>query len=168
VVDVVAPGRLTAMIGTLPEPPADELWRAHADELLKFATVLAGPHDAYDIVADTMLNASEAANAPGVANRRAYLFRAVANRTHDEHRRRKRRWARDLAAVGPESTTQPDDFSEVRRAVARLSVQQRAVVYLAYWEDLSEREIAEMLELSPGTVHRTLQRARETLRKALQ
>jgi RNA polymerase sigma-70 factor (ECF subfamily) len=151
----------------LSEQPADELWRAHADELLRFATVLAGPHDAYDIVADTMLNAAEAASAPGVANRRAYLFRAVANRAHDEQRRRRRRWRRDLAAVGPASTTQPDDFSEVRRAVARLSVQQRAVVYLAYWEDLSEREIAELLELSPGTVHRTLQRARETLRKAL-
>jgi RNA polymerase sigma-70 factor (ECF subfamily) len=155
-------------MGILPEPLAVELWRAHADELLRFATVLAGPHDAYDIVADTMLNASEAATAPSVANRRAYLFRAVANRANDEHRRRKRRWRRDLAAVGPATTTQPDDFSEVRRAVARLSVEQRAVVYLAYWEDLSEREIAVMLELSPGTVHRTLQRARDTLRKALQ
>jgi RNA polymerase sigma-70 factor (ECF subfamily) len=168
VVDVVARGHLTATIGILSEPPADELWRAHADELLRFATVLAGPHDAYDIVADTMLTAADAATAPGVANRRAYLFRAVANRAHDEHRRRQRRWRRDLAAVGPASTTLPDDFSEVRRAVARLSVQQRAVVYLHYWEDLPEREIAELLDVSPGTVHRTLQRARETLRKALQ
>jgi RNA polymerase sigma-70 factor (ECF subfamily) len=167
VLDVVAPRHVTTTMVALPEPPADELWRAHADELLRFATVLAGPHDAHDIVADAMLSAGEAAQAPGVTNRRAYLFRAVANRAHDERRRRQRRWRRDLAAVGPASTALPDDFAEVRRAVAALSVRQRAVIYLTYWEDLPEREIAETLGLSPGTVHRTLQRARESLREAL-
>jgi RNA polymerase sigma-70 factor (ECF subfamily) len=167
VLDVVAPRRVTATMAVVPESPPDALWRAHADELLTFATVLVGPHDAYDIVADAMLSAGAAAQAPGVTNPRAYLFRAVANRAHDEHRRRQRRWRRDLAAVGPASTAAPDDFGDVRRAVARLSVHQRAAVYLAYWEDLPEREIAETLGLSPGTVHRTLQRARETLREAL-
>jgi RNA polymerase sigma-70 factor (ECF subfamily) len=168
VVGVITPRLLKATMDVLAEQSADELWRAHADELLRFATVLAGPHDAYDIVADVMLSAGPAASAPTVTNRRAYLFRAVANRANDEHRSRKRRWRRDLAAVGPASTWQPDDFSDVRRAVSHLTVQQRAVVYLAYWEDRPEREIAEMLELSPGTVHKTLERARGTLRKALQ
>ena len=102
-----------------------------------------------------------------VANPRAYLYRAVANRAYDLKRSRVRRWRRDLAAVGPASATQPDDFSDVRRAVARLSVTQRAVVYLAYWEDQPERAIAEHLGLSPGSVHKTLERARDTLRKAL-
>ena len=151
----------------VPELSIDDLWRAHADELLRFATVLAGPHDAYDIVADVMLSAGAAAADPGVTNPRAYLFRAVANRAYDEHRSRKRRWRRDLAAIGPASVEHADDHSEVREAVADLTVEQRAVVYLAYWEDLSERAIAELLGLSPGTVHRTLQRARDTLRKAL-
>ena len=151
----------------VPELSIDDLWRVHADELLRFATVLAGPHDAYDIVADAMLGAGAAATAPTVTNRRAYLFRAVANRAYDEHRSRKRRWRRDLAAVGPASVEQPDDHSEVREAVAHLTVEQRAVVYLAYWEDLPERAIADLLDLSPGTVHRTLQRARDSLRKAL-
>jgi hypothetical protein len=27
------------------------------------------------------------------------------------------------------------------------------VVYFTYWEDLPERAVAEMLQLSPGTVH---------------
>jgi RNA polymerase sigma factor (sigma-70 family) len=151
----------------VPELSIDDLWRAHADELLRFATVLAGPHDAYDIVADAMLGAAAAATSPNVTNPRAYLFRAVANRAYDAHRSRKRRWRRELAAIGPVSVQQPDDHSEVREAVAHLTVEQRAVVYLAYWEDLPERAIAELLDLSPGTVHRTLHRARDTLRKAL-
>lgn len=145
----------------------DELWRDHADELLRFATVLVGPDDADDVVADAFLGAADRATSPLVANPRAYLYRAVANRAHDEHRRRHRQWRRDLAAVGPASLDLPDDFGDVRRAVATLSLSQRAVVYLAYWEDLPERAIAELLELSPGTVHRTLDRARQTLRKAL-
>lgn len=149
------------------DSPEVELWRAHADELLRFATVLAGPHDAYDIVADAFLRAAPFATQPSVSNPRAYLFRAVANQACDERRRRQRRWQRDLAAVGPAVTAAPDDHSDVRRAVAALSVEQRAVVYLAYWADMTVRAIAEVLDVSPGTVHRTLERARATLRRSL-
>ena len=48
----------------VPDVSIDDLWRTHADELLRFATVLAGPHDAYDIVADAMLGAAASAGAP--------------------------------------------------------------------------------------------------------
>jgi RNA polymerase sigma factor (sigma-70 family) len=155
------------MMLALRETVDEELWRRHADELLRFATVLVGPTDAYDIVADTMLRVAAHVQSPTVTNRRAYLFRAVANRATDQRRSQLRRWRRDLAAVGPVSTTQPDDFADVRRAVAALSPMQRAVVYLTYWEDLPERAIADFLELSPGTVHHTLDRARTILRRAL-
>ena len=43
-----------------------------------------------------------------------------------------------------------DDFAEVRHAVARLTVAQRSVVYVAFWEDLPERAIADLLGVSPG------------------
>lgn len=145
----------------------DVLWRTHADELLRFATVLVGPHDAPDIVTDSFLRSSAALVSGHVDNPRAYLFRAVSNRTHDLRRSRERRWARDLAAIGPASTAAHDTFIDVRRAVADLSVQQRAVVYFAYWEDLTERDIADVLQISPGTVRRHLTRARHHLRKAL-
>jgi len=121
---------------------ADELWRSHADELLRFATVLVGPTDAHDIVVEAFLKGSDSIDASGVTNQRAYLFRAVMNQAHDLRRARERRWARDLAAIGPASTAAPDTFIDVRRAVAGLTVQQRAVVYFAYWEDLPERSIA--------------------------
>lgn len=146
---------------------ADELWRTHADELLRFATVLVGPTDAHDIVVEAFLRSTESMASGGVTNQRAYLFRAVVNHAHDLRRSRERRWARDLAAIGPTSMAAPDTFIDVRRAVAGLSVQQRAVVYLAYWEDLTERSIADFLQVSPGTVRRHLVRARSNLRKAL-
>jgi RNA polymerase sigma-70 factor (ECF subfamily) len=141
------------MMLALREIVDEDLWRQHADELLRFATVLVGPTDACDVVADTMLRVTPHVTSPTVTNKRAYLFRAVANRATDQRRSQLRRWKRDLAAVGPASTSQPDDFADVRRAVAGLSPMQPAVVYFTYWEDLPERAVAEMLQLSPGTVH---------------
>ncbi|MCU1398229.1 MAG: putative polymerase subfamily sigma factor [Acidimicrobiales bacterium] len=146
---------------------AESLWRLHAAELLRFATMLVGPADAGDIVADVMLRSERFVVAGTVDQPRAYLFRAVANQARDLRRARARRWARDLAAIGPLHADAPDTFVDVRRAVARLSVVQRAVVYLAYWEDMTERDIAELLDVAPGTVHRNLATARHQLRRVL-
>ena len=145
----------------------DVLWREHAGELLRFATVLVGPSDAPDIVTDSFLRSSATILSGEVDHPRAYLYRAVTNHAHDLRRSRERRWARDLAAIGPQTTTVHDTYVDVRRAVAGLSVQQRAVVYFAYWEDLPERAIAELLQIAPGSVRRHLVRARHHLRKAL-
>lgn len=151
-------------------PPTltEQLWREHAPELLRFATVLVGPSDAHDLVVEAVLKASDSLALGDVRNRRAYLFRAVSNRAHDLRRSRERRWVRDLAAIGPPAGAPPDSFVDVRRAVAELSLSQRAVVYFVYWEDLTERDTAALLQVSPGTVRRHLFRARNQLRKALQ
>lgn len=61
--------------------------------------------------------------------------------------------------------------SEARRllseALAGLPVEQRAVLVLRVFEELSYREIADALGLEMGTVMSRLARAREKLRKAL-
>jgi RNA polymerase sigma factor (sigma-70 family) len=56
---------------------------------------------------------------------------------------------------------------EVLDAVVRLSVQQRAAVFLTYWEDLSPDVVAERMGVSPGTVKRHLARARKRLGELL-
>jgi RNA polymerase sigma-70 factor (ECF subfamily) len=53
------------------------------------------------------------------------------------------------------------------RALGLLSAEQRSVFVLRVMEEMSYREIAEALELSPGTVMSRLSRAREKLRVAL-
>ncbi len=153
-------------IDDAPITATEVLWRHHADELLRFATVLVGPSDANDLVVEAFLRCAQGLIAE-VDNQRAYLYRAVSNRAHDLRRARQRRWARDLAAILPATTVDPDPLVDVRRAVASLSVAQRAVVYLVYWEDHTERSAAETLQISPGTVRRHLARARTHLRKAL-
>ena len=151
-----------------PGRSADELWRAHAPELVRFATMLVGPADANDVVSIAFLKARGALQAGGVDQARPYLFRVVANVAHDHLRGSRRRMARDLYAVLPELMGEQAVSVDVRRAVSRLSVRQRAVVYFTYWEDLPERDVAEILQITVGSVRRHLSRARDHLRKALQ
>ncbi|MEU4823349.1 SigE family RNA polymerase sigma factor [Actinomadura citrea] len=61
------------------------------------------------------------------------------------------------------------DRSEMRdalgRALSRLPERQRLAVMLRYYEDMSEREIAEVLGVSIGTVKSTVSRAMARLRE---
>lgn len=143
----------------------ESLWTAHAADLVRYATLLVGPNEAADVVSMAFIKVTSRTAA--VANARAYLFRTVTNCAHDQRRGRQRRQARDLHAVLPTLGRQTESDLDVRSAVAALSVRQRAVVYFAYWEDLDEPGIAEVLGISAGSVRRHLARARVHLRKAL-
>ncbi len=57
--------------------------------------------------------------------------------------------------------------SLLRRAVRSLDVEQREVIALHYFEDLSLREISAVLEIPAGTVKSRLHRALERLRELL-
>lgn len=146
----------------------DTLWREHSARLVGFATFLVGPFDANDVVVEAFLRAAPRVLTGKVENPYAYLLRAVTNHANDLRRTRSRRWRRDLHAIGPAHASVRDDFSHVRSAVAELSVAQRTVVYLVYWEDRTERDIASLLDVAPSTVRAHLVRARTHLRKALE
>ena len=148
-------------------PRQEELWEAHARELVRYATLLVGPADAPDVVAIAFSKLT-ASSRLDLSNPRAYLFRVATNVAFDQLRSAKRRQRRDLAAALPESVAQLDSHVDVRRAVARLSVGERAVVYFAYWEDLDTATIAALLQINPGTVRRRLERARFQLRRILE
>lgn len=148
-------------------PDLETLWRDHARSLIRFATLLVGTYDADDVAVDAFLGAAPRVLQIEVADERRYLLGAVAKTAASAHRSQRRRRRRDLHAVLPEPAGRDDLGADVRRAVAGLSVAQRAAVYFAYWEDLPEREVAAVLGVSVGTVHRNLARARLRLRKVL-
>jgi RNA polymerase sigma factor (sigma-70 family) len=146
---------------------ADAMWRLHGDTALRLATVLVGPDDAHDITVTGFLSALGSAGWSDATDHRGYVLRAVSFAARDHRRQRARRWRRDLLAVAATTTTAPETTVDLRRQIAELSVQQRNVIFLAYWEDMTEAAIADVLELSVGTVHRNLTRAKHRLRKAL-
>ena len=145
-----------------------EVYEKYADDLVRFATGVVGPDDAPDVVSTAMVNVLWAQTWESVRNPRAYLYRAVLNETHRHHRSTMRRRAVEARATSQGSPNpMPEVRPDVLDAVGRLSVRQRAVVFLAYWEDLRPSEIARRLGLSEGTVHRHLSRAETRLRRML-
>jgi len=73
-----------------------------------------------------------------------------------------RRAAAGSGEDGPRAHTLPDDG--LWGAVRSLPAQQRAVIALFYYEDLSVEDVAGVLGCSVSTVKVHLHRARETLR----
>jgi RNA polymerase sigma-70 factor (ECF subfamily) len=144
-----------------------EVYEKHAEELLRFATVLVGPDNAPDVLSGAVIKAYSSRAWPGVENRRAYLFRCVANEARTHGRSVRRRAAVESRAERPRVTVSQLPDVDVVRALKQLSPRQRAVVYLSYWEDLDQRAIAQLLGIGTGAVHRHLARARSNLRRML-
>ena len=146
-----------------------EVYRSHADELTRYATVLVGPDHAADVVTDAVLAAFGSPAWRDVDDRRAYLFRCVhhqaASRHRSDERRRRREERGGLRLAATHAIPEPS--IDALRALDELSPQQRSVVYLAYWEDRTAEQIAELLDVSPGTVRKQLARSRDRLREVL-
>ncbi len=142
----------------------EQVYVKYADELMRFATGLVGPADAEDVLADAVARCLRTRGWSEVANQRAYLYRAVLNEAHSLGRRRARRRVYPIEEL---TTAEPLVAPEVRAAVDRLSVRQRAVVLLTYWADLDPATVADRLGISEGSVRRHLARARARLREVL-
>lgn len=152
--------------GSSPVADAD-IYSTHAASLIRFATVLVGPNDAADVVSSAVLRALRSPGWPSVTNHRGYLYQAVSNEARNLFRSNTRRRQREARVVPSQVVQPPEAYPEVREAVQRLSVRQRAVVYLTYWEDMTDQAIAEHLGISAGSVRRHLARARRHLRRTL-
>lgn len=148
----------------------DRVYAECAEDLVRFATGLVGPHDAADVVSSAVLRVMWSPAWGEIEEPRAYLMRAVMNEAMSHHRSTIRRRAREARAAhrNPGIGTPPVVEPEVLEAVGRLSMRQRAVVVLRYWGDHPPQAIAEMLGISEGSVRRHLARARERLRRLLE
>lgn len=98
----------------------------------------------------------------------AYVYRAVLNGHRDWWRRRR---GREMSTDQPpergidDVTSQLVTRDSVLRALGSLTVRERSVIVLRYYESRSENEIADILRIEPGTVKSTASRALGKLRK---
>ena len=144
-----------------------ETYEALAPELIRFATGLVGPIDAPDVLSSAVVKSLSSPRWPSVADRRAYLYRAVFNEAQTHRRRASMRpWKEASTFSGPHWDV-PNLDPEVKDAVLGLSLRQRAVIVLTYWSDLDPAAVAVQLGISEGSVRRHLARARARLREAL-
>jgi len=108
---------------------------------------------------------------------RPWLMKVVYNHCIDVLRRRKvlnrllpKIYQRITANPDPtpdEAAVETDEREEVRRAVALLPEQDRAVVVLRYYQQMSYAEISKIMDIPEATVGTRLHRAREKIRRVL-
>jgi RNA polymerase sigma factor (sigma-70 family) len=103
----------------------------------------------------------------------SWMFRIMQNAWIDEVRARERRGQTFVAEelgenVGASTADAQIDAIAVRRAVAQLNDDQRAVVGLVLVEGLPYKEAADVLGVPIGTLTSRLARARETLQTLLE
>lgn len=140
-------------------------YEEHAESLSRFAAALVGSNDAQDVLSVAVLNVLRTGSE--IDNMTAYLYRSI-HRAALHHWRATRRRSRREGVVW-ESTVERDNTVDQRivDALGAMSPRQRAVVHLAYWEDLTTATIAGRLGVSVGTVKRHRTRAHAKLKEAL-
>jgi len=101
----------------------------------------------------------------------AWLRRLVVNACYDEARRVRRRAEVSLVSVGDrsitDSTSAMAETDRVERAFRRLPLEQRTVLALQHYLDLSHVEIAETLGIPLGTVKSRLRYGVASMRAEL-
>ena len=74
----------------------------------------------------------------------------------------------ELAAGNGEVTFDAEDATRIHRALGKLKARQREILTLSFLEELSHKEIAEVLGVNAGTVKSRIYYAKEALRKELE
>jgi RNA polymerase sigma-70 factor, ECF subfamily len=148
----------------------------HIDRAFGIALRLLGSSaDAEDVVQDTMLKVwtHRGRWEQGRAKFSTWLYRVVTNRCIDLHRRPR---TDNVDTVPEPMDTQPDAISSMHRdeitrmletAIQKLPEQQRVAVILSYHENMSNGEIAEVMNTTVAAVESLLKRGRQQLRDML-
>ncbi len=129
---------------------------------------LGGPQDADDAVQEVFLRLFRyGGDFESGEHLRRWLLRVTVNVCRDALKSPWRKRRVDLEEVPePPVFDQPED-GELYRAVLALSEKYRTVLDLFYYEELSVKEIADLLHVSPSAVTTRLSRAREALKRQL-
>jgi RNA polymerase sigma-70 factor (sigma-E family) len=151
-----------------------DVFAAHHAEALRLAYLLCGdPHRAEDITADAFVKLYKRWDRGGIANVRAYLRRTVVNEVNSKFRRlaverreAAKRSGDDRGARSAED--QLADSQAIAMALAALPQRQRTAVVLRYFADLPEREVADILGVSVGTVKSSVSRGLDRMRIVLE
>jgi len=150
----------------------EEYVQARGESLCRFAHLLCGDrHLGEDLVQEVLVKAHRRWTRIEAEQPESYLRTALV-RTHVSWLRRRSSGERPSAelapaAAGTDFTDQYATREDMWERLAGLTRTQRAVLVLRFYEDLDDREIAEVLRCSPSTIRvhaaRGLNRLRTTL-----
>ncbi|HWM18976.1 MAG TPA: sigma-70 family RNA polymerase sigma factor [Ilumatobacteraceae bacterium] len=156
----------------------EELLDAHRTSAFRVATVVLGSaHGADEVVQDASIRAwRSVASVDADRGFRSWYLRVVANTARNDRRSRGRRAALVLRLAAQPGRDMPDpeehavthdDRRRVIEAMNHLGRDDRLVIALRHFEQLSEKEMADVLGCAAGTVKSRLSRAMSRLRAQL-
>lgn len=159
----------------------EDLYHAHYARIEQLCRLwLKDPEEAEEVAQEVFLKLFQATKAQDAAFAwKTWLTRVALNACRDRRRSRWWKWWRDktveiedmhLPSPNPtpeENTVSSEERARIWRFFRALSVRQQEVFALRYVEGWSVEEVAQMLELTPGSVKQHLFRAVQHLRKAL-
>jgi RNA polymerase sigma-70 factor (sigma-E family) len=140
---------------------------ARGPSLLRFAWLLTADADsAQDLVQEALVRVVPSWGRVAPAAREAYVRTTIRRVWVDGWRRR--RGFHVVSVADPPEVAHESDATEdrltVQQALARLTARQRAVLVLRFYEDLTERQTAEALGITIGTVKSQTRHALDRLR----
>jgi len=152
----------------------ETLFRAHATAMLRLATVLTGDRSAAEeLVQDAFVALVRQPHLPQTGTELAYLRRTILNLSNSRHRHMA--VVRSHPQLAPGVHPAAEDGAERRHVQARvveavrsLPGRQRDCMVLRCYTEASDREIADALGISVGSVKTHLHRARATLAPLLE
>ena len=137
----------------------EDAYSAYGPAVLAYLSRYVGRDEAEDLLQRTFLDVwSNAARYDPHRRFTSWLFTIAHHRAVDALRARHHQvldldTIRDLTGEdGRETADRFADAADVRAAVARLPGHEREVIEMAYFEDLTQRQIADRLDLPLGTV----------------
>ncbi|WP_179756512.1 SigE family RNA polymerase sigma factor [Kineococcus aurantiacus] len=146
----------------------EEFVSTGSDRLLRFALLLTGDRGhAEDLLQDVLERMYVSWRT--IEDPHAYARTALTRKVTDRWRARRRR-PREVgledwhAEVVPDGAGERAERSRIVEALRRLPPRQRAVIVLRYFEDWSEEQIADQLDVSRGTVKSQASKGLSTLR----
>jgi RNA polymerase sigma-70 factor (ECF subfamily) len=157
---------MTAAQGNVEE--IEVLYRQHGAALLLFASTIIGERSkAQDAVHQVFLRLLERGDLRRAGDKKAYLFGCVRNAVLNERKRQDRdKPLEDSAWFSPPEQDYAGE-QNLRRALAALAGDQREVVVLHVWGELTFSQIGDLLNVSANTAASRYRYALGKLREAM-
>ncbi|MEO8359978.1 MAG: sigma-70 family RNA polymerase sigma factor [Vicinamibacteria bacterium] len=151
-----------------------ELFDRHAGRMKSLAMrIVRSPEEADDVVQEVFVQAWQQAGRFDSQRGNVMAWLTIMTRSRSLDRWRRRTTRRETAVADAAELTMPvvrgDDLSAwaAQTALADLPKDQREPLTLAYWEGLSQSEIAERLNIPLGTIKTRMRTGLKRLREVL-
>jgi len=153
-----------------------QVYQLHSGPLFHFVkNWLADPHEASDIVHETMLEVwRRAERFKGRSSLKSWIFSIARNKSIDKNRKSSRMSYTDEMpdmindeANPMEALEVSQDAAVLKACIANLSETHRRMIHLAFYEDMSYKEISEIEDCPLGTVKTRILYAKKLLMRDL-